>query len=52
MPLRDRNGDTIGAAELTMESFLGQTEQNALARAIPIVKAMQARIQSAKDLTP
>ena len=52
MPLRDRNGETIGAAELTMESFLGQTEQNALARAIPIVKAMQARIQSAKDLTP
>jgi len=52
MPLRDRNGDTIGAVELTMESFIGQTEQNALARAMPIVKAIQARIQTAKELTP
>ena len=52
MPLRDRNGDAIGAVELTMETFFGQMEQNALARAMPIIKAIEARIQTVKDLTP
>ncbi|MFM2081968.1 MAG: hypothetical protein RL380_659 [Verrucomicrobiota bacterium] len=51
-PLRDRNGDPIGAVELTMESFLGQMEQSALARALPIMKALHQRIQLAKDLVP
>ena len=51
-PLRDRNGEPIGAVELTMESFFGQTEQNALARAMPIMKGLQQRVQLAKDLAP
>jgi len=51
MPLRDRNGDPIAATRLVMESFAGQTQQNALARAMPIVKAMQARVQSLDELT-
>ena len=51
MPLRDRNGDPIAATRLVMESFAGQTEQNAFARAIPIVKEMQARVQSLEELT-
>ena len=50
MPLRDRNGEMLGAVELTMESFFGQMESNAIGRAMPIVKAIQTRIQSAKDL--
>jgi hypothetical protein len=50
MPLRDRNGEPVAAARVTMKSFLGQTEQNAIIRAKPIVNAMQARIQDAKDL--
>ncbi len=50
MPLRDRNGDSIAAARVVMKSFAGQTEQNALARALPIVKEMQARIQTRDDL--
>src|SRR2546423_1421167 len=50
MPLRDRNGDPVAAARLIMKSFPGQTEQNALGRAVPIVKEMQARIQSLQDL--
>jgi hypothetical protein len=33
-----------------MQSFRGQTEQNAVARALPIVKEMEARVRSAKDL--
>jgi hypothetical protein len=51
MPLRDRNGDPVAAARVVMETFTGQTEQNALARARPIVKDMQARVQSLQELT-
>ena len=50
MPLHDRNGDTVGAVRVEMTTFLGQTERNGLARAVPIVKAMEARITSAKEL--
>ena len=50
MPLRDRNGDPVAAARLVMDSFAGQTEQNALARALPIVKEMQARVQTLEEL--
>jgi hypothetical protein len=50
LPLHDRNGESIAAVRLTMKSFLGQTEQNALARALPIIKRMEQRISSAKDL--
>ena len=51
MPLHDRNGDRVAAARVEMRSFAGQTEQNALARALPIVKSMESRIQNADDLT-
>jgi hypothetical protein len=51
MPLRDRNGDVIAAVRVVMKSFPGQTEQNTIVRAMPIVKLMQARIQTASDLT-
>ena len=50
-PLRDRNGETVGAVQLSMTTFFGQTEKNALARALPIVKSIEGRISSAKDLT-
>ncbi len=50
MPLHDRNGDTVGAVRVEMSTFLGQTERNGLARALPIVKSMEARITSAKEL--
>jgi hypothetical protein len=49
-PLRDRNGEPIAAVRLTMTSFVGQTEQSALQRALPIVKSMQARVRSLEDL--
>ena len=51
MPLRDRNGEPIAAARVVMETFTGQTEQNALARARPVVKTMQARVQSLEEFT-
>jgi hypothetical protein len=50
MPLHDRNGETVGAVRVVMTTFLGQTEKNAVARAMPIVKAMAARVSSAKEL--
>ena len=51
LPLHDCNGDTVAAVRVVMKPFPGQTEKNALARALPIVKEMEARIKSANDLT-
>lgn len=50
MPLHDRNGETVAAVRILMKSFKGQTEQNAVARALPIIREMEARVRSAKDL--
>lgn len=50
MPLRDNNGDAIAAARIVMKPFPGQTEQNAIARALPILKEMQSRVQNLQDL--
>jgi hypothetical protein len=50
MPLRDRNGDTVAAARVVMQTFAGQTEENAIVRATPIVKDIQARITTLEDL--
>jgi hypothetical protein len=50
MPLRDRNGDPVAAVRVIMKTFAGQTEQNALARAMPIIQAMQQRVASLQDL--
>ena len=50
MALHDRNGEVVGAVRVVMKSFTGQTEQNALARAQPVVKEMEKRIRTAKDL--
>lgn len=50
MPLRDRNGDVVAVARVTLDTFWGQTEKNLLARALPIVKYMQSRIHAHKDL--
>ena len=50
MPLHDRNGERVAALRIMMKPFAGQTEQNAVARALPMIKSIEARIQSAKDL--
>lgn len=50
MPLKDNNGEPVAAVRLRMRAFPGQTEQTSLSRARPIVKAMQARVQTAADL--
>jgi hypothetical protein len=50
MPLRDRNGDAMAAVRVVMKSFPGQTEENAIIKAAPIVKEIQARAQTLDDL--
>lgn len=50
LPLRDRNGDVVVAVRIEMKSFLLQSDEAILARAIPIRKEMQGKILSAKDL--
>jgi hypothetical protein len=50
MPLRDRNGDPVAAVRVMMNTFAGQTEQNAFARAMPIIRDMQSRFGSLLDL--
>ena len=50
MPLRDRNGDAMAAVRVVMKSFPGQTEENAIIRAAPIVKEIQAKAKALDDL--
>ena len=50
MPLRDRNGDPVAAVRVHLNSFAGQTEQNALIRVTPIVKEMQLSVQTREEL--
>jgi len=51
LPLRDRNGDPIAAVRVQLRSFLGETEDNALTRAMMIVDAIQTKIMSKEELT-
>lgn len=51
LPLRDRNGDPVGVVRVEMDSFPGQTDDNALARANPILRMMEGRVRSLKELT-
>lgn len=50
VPLRDRNGDPVAAVCVMLKSFPGQTKENAAARAQPVVRKMQERVQSLEDL--
>lgn len=50
LPLHDRNGDVVGVLRVEMTTFPGQTENNAVARALPIAKEIEKGIIDAKDL--
>ncbi len=50
MPLRDRNGDPMAAVRVVMQSFTGQTEQNAVVRAQPLVRELQRRVHTREEL--
>ncbi len=50
LPLRDHNGDIMAAVSIELKKNLGQTEDNAMVRAQPILRKMQAQVQSREDL--
>ncbi|MEJ0090614.1 MAG: family 16 glycoside hydrolase [Limisphaerales bacterium] len=50
LPLRDHNGDPVGAVRLWLKSFLGETQNNAITRARIILKSMEAEVTSAEQL--
>lgn len=50
LPLHDRNGEVVAAVRVEMKPFLGQTEQSAILRAMPVIKRMEQRFKEAKDL--
>jgi len=50
LPLRDRNGDPMAAVRLRLKSFLGETQDHAVARATQIIHDMQAQVTTSKDL--
>jgi hypothetical protein len=50
MPVHDKNGEAIAALRIELKSFLGQTENNALGRALPIVQDMERRLVASKAL--
>lgn len=50
LPLRDKNGDTIAALQVITRPSGTQTEENAVSYALKVVKKIEARLKSAKDL--
>ena len=50
MPLHDRNGEVIAVVRILLKPRFGESQQVQLARARPIVKAMESRIKSSRDL--
>ncbi len=50
LALRDRNGDPMAAVRLRLKSFLGETQDHAVARATQIMHLMQAQVSTAQDL--
>jgi hypothetical protein len=50
LPLRDRNGEPVAAVRVKLKPSAGQTEQNAFARALPVIRDMQKRVSSRQDL--
>ena len=50
LPFRDRNGDPMAAVHLRLESFWGETQENAIARATMLIHKMQDQITSSEEL--
>jgi hypothetical protein len=51
LPLRDRNGDTIAALKVTMPTFIGETQDNAINRAGLVRKFMESQLGAIPDIT-
>lgn len=51
LPLRDRNGDPMGAVRVQLKASLVESQDTAHARALMILKDVQAQITSKEELT-
>lgn len=51
LPLHDYNGDPVAALRVAMKPFVGQTEKNAIARALPIARRIERQFRRASELT-
>lgn len=51
LPLHDRNGDPVAALRVALKPFVGQTEKNAIARALPIARRIERQFRNARELT-
>ena len=51
MALHDRNGENIGALRVTLISFFGETQNNALTRALNILKLVELTAAATDDIT-
>jgi hypothetical protein len=51
LPLHDANGDAVAAVRIEFAKSAGLNDATAVARARPIVRAMEGRFGSVKDLT-
>jgi hypothetical protein len=50
LPLHDRNGEVVAVVRIELKPIIGQTEKNALERAVPVLKRMQQQVKDARDL--
>lgn len=50
LPLRDRNGNPMAAMRVQFKSFLGETQDIALARAMDVLKLMQLEVTTSDEL--
>jgi hypothetical protein len=50
LPLRDRNGDVAAALKTRMDRFPGETQDTALARAVIVKKAIEARLDTMENI--
>ena len=51
LPLRDKNGDIIAAAQIITRPSATQTEEGSVNYALKVVKKLEMRLKTAKDLT-
>jgi hypothetical protein len=50
MPLRDRNGEVTAAMKTRMDTFPGETQDTAVARALIVKKAIEKRMSAFEDI--
>jgi hypothetical protein len=50
LPMHDRNGEVIAAVRVKLKTFFGETQDNAVTRAMNILKLLQVMCLSAEDL--